>query len=387
MYYPGQVISGSIQMTLTEPKWYQYVAVHLEGKGRVHWTESHTTGTGDDQRTETRHYSANETYADLLVVVWGNKGAPQPMQINPGTFNFPFELTIPPQCPPTFNTFTGNIDYKLYGIVSSQVSEYKIETPLVISNLIDLNQQPHLLEPSNQSAVKNITVCCCCNAGEAQLTLTMPKTGFCVVQERIPVTVECRNGSSRQITARVEVAQTIVYNARGHHKHGHDTIGNFSCQIPPSGNETKSIEFDLPPSIFLGFTTEIITVSHSVRLWISHSLEAFGGLFAVPPISVPVVIGNVPFHGTGQPPLPPSSTHDQPSAAVPPSLQQQQPGYPPQGPGMPPVAMPQPGYPPQGPGVPPVAMPQPSVVETPPNAELQSQAPPAYKAVVSGEKF
>ena len=89
--------------------------------------------------------------------------------------------------------------------------------------------------------------------------------------------------------------------------------------------------------------------------------ELFGGVFTTPPISVPVVIGNVPFHGTGQPPLPPGST--QPSAAAPPSLQQQ------------------PGYPPQGPGVPPVAiMPQPGVVETPPNAELQSQAPPSYNA-------
>ena len=75
----------------------------------------------------------------------------------------------------------------------------------------------------------------------------------------------------------------------------------------------------------------------------------------------------MPFHGAGhaQPPLPFSST--QPSAAAPPS---QQPGYPP---------------PPQGPGVPqPVTMPQP---EIPPNAELQSEAPPAYRAVVSDEKF
>ena len=166
VYYNGQVITGSIQITLTEPKWYQYVAVHLEGKGSVHWSESHTTGTGDDQRTETIHYSANETYADLSVVVWGNKEAPQPTKIDSGTFNFPFEVTIPPQCPPTLEKFTGNIKYKLQGIVSSQVHEYKIETPFVIGNLIDLNQQPHLLEPINQSAVKKIVVCCC-DAGEA----------------------------------------------------------------------------------------------------------------------------------------------------------------------------------------------------------------------------
>ena len=93
----------------------------------------------------------------------------------------------------------------------------------------------------------------------------------------------------------------------------------------------------------------------------------FGELFGTSSISVPFVIGNVPFHDAGQPPLPPSST--QPSAVAPPS---QQPGYPP----------------PQGPaGVTPVAMPQPSVVDTPPNAELQSQAPPTYNAVISGENF
>jgi hypothetical protein len=237
-------------MTLTEPKWYQYVAVHLEGKGSVHWTESHSTGTGDDRRTETRHYSANETYADLSIVVWGNKEAPQPIKIDAGTFNFPFELTIPPQSPPTLEKFIGNIKYKLYGIISSQVREYKIETPLVISSLMDLNQQPHLLEPINQSSVKNITVCWCCNAGEAQLTLTMPKAGFCVKQERIPVTVECKNGSSRQITARVDVGQTIEYKARGSHNRDYNKIGNFSFQVPPSSSDTKSVEFDLLPSLY-----------------------------------------------------------------------------------------------------------------------------------------
>ena len=359
-----------MQIILTEPRWYQYVAVHLEGKGRVHWTETHTTGMGDNQRTETKHYLANETYVDLSVVVWGNKGAPQPTRIDPGTSDFPFEVTIPQQCPPTFERYIGNIEYKLCGIVSSQVREYKIETPVVIYDLIDLNQQPHILEPINQSAVKNITVCCCCNAGEAQLTLKLPKTGFCVVQECIPVTVECRNGSSRQITAKVEVAQSIVYSASGSRNHDYDTIGNFSFQISPSGSETKSVEIDLPPSIILGFTTEIITVSHSVSLWVTHAFGGFGDLFGTLPISVPVVFGNVPFRGTGQPPFPASSSSIQPSGAAPPSLQQQQPGYPP-----------------QGPGVPPVATPQPSVVETPSNAELWSQAPPTYKDVISGEQF
>ena len=233
-----------------------------------------------------------------------------------------------------------------------------MKMPLVISALIDLNQQPNLLQPVDQSATKNVTVCFCFNTGEAQLSLKIPKSGFCVVQEHIPVTFECRNGSSQQITVRVEVTQSIFYNARGTHRSVSEPIGNFSCQIQPSGSDTKSVEYDPPPSIILGFTTQILTVSHSVNLWISHSWELFGGVFATPLISVPVVVGNVPFHGTEQPSL--LSSYTQPSAAAPPSLQQL------------------PGYPPQGPGVPPVAMPQPSAVETPPIAELQSQTPPNY---------
>ena len=362
-YYPSQPISGSIQIILTEPKWYQYVTVHLEGKGWVHWSETYTTGTGDNQRTETRYYSDDETYADLSVVVWGNKEAPQPTRIDPGTFTFPFQFTIPPHCPPTFDSGTGKIVYKLCGTVSSQVKEYKIETSLTVRTLIDLNQQPNLLEPINKSEVKNLAACCC-NAGEAELTLKMPRSGFCVAQERIPLTFECRNGSSRPISAKVQILQLIVYNASSSQKTDFKINGNFSCQIQPSGSDTKSVEFDLPPSISLGFATKIITVSHSVNLWTTFSVGVFGG-FASSPISIPIVIGNVPFDDTQQP-LPLDST--QSPAAAPSSLQQ-------------------PGYPPQGTVVLPVAMPEPSVVETPPNAELQSQAPPTYRAVISGEKF
>lgn len=201
-------------MTLKEPTWYQYVAVRLHGKGKIHWTETEYTGSGNNRQRRRRHYSAREMYADISVVVWGNREAPEPTKIDPGTVNLPFQFTIPQDCPPMFRNDIGKIKYTLLGSVSSQVSEHKIKMPLIISALIDLNQQPNLLQPIDQSAVKNVTICCCFNTREAQLTLKMPRSGYCVVQERIPVIFECWNGSSRQITARVEVAQSIFYNAR-----------------------------------------------------------------------------------------------------------------------------------------------------------------------------
>ncbi len=34
------------------------IKVKFEGKSRVHWTEQHHTGTGENRRSETRHYTS-----------------------------------------------------------------------------------------------------------------------------------------------------------------------------------------------------------------------------------------------------------------------------------------------------------------------------------------
>ena len=171
---------------------------------------------------------------------------------------------------------------------------------------------------------------------------------------------------------RVELAQNTVYSARGHTKHSGETISNFACQIRPSQNETKSIEFDLPPTIQMPFISRIINVAHSINVWVTHSLDFM--FLAGPAISVPITIGNVPFHG--------------PQTAVPGPAQ---PGNPSSPQGLPPSNVP--GYPRQGPAPPegpvqPLAMPQPNAVQAtaPPVTELQSEAPPPYGFAVSEPK-
>ena len=135
VYYPGQSVSGSLQLVLKEPKWYQYAAVSLTGKGKVSWTENHTVRHGNYRVLETECYSDKETYVDMFIVIWGDKNASQPVKVDSETSNFPFQFTIPAHCPPTFNSTTGEIGYQLFGIIASQVNEYKIETPLIIRAL------------------------------------------------------------------------------------------------------------------------------------------------------------------------------------------------------------------------------------------------------------
>ena len=121
-----------------------------------------------------------------------------------------------------------------------------------------------------------------CGPGtQAHLTLMMPKTGFALYRTAFQSHLSAGMAAcNRSCTAKIEVLQTVVYNTRNHHKHDYNNniiIGNFSCQIQSSGSciQRYAVEFDLPPSVILGLATDIITVSHPVRLWITHdhSLE------------------------------------------------------------------------------------------------------------------
>ena len=74
-----------------ESKWYQYVGVGLKGKGKVSWIETYTEGSGSNQRTYSTERYSYESYVDEVVIVWGDREAPEPTKLEPGTFSFPFQ--------------------------------------------------------------------------------------------------------------------------------------------------------------------------------------------------------------------------------------------------------------------------------------------------------
>ena len=299
VYYSGQSLKGSVQLVLRETKWYQYVAVSLKGSGRI-YRPNNKMHIGSAQYYN--YDRSTDTYGliTVLTVIWGSQNSTQPTKLDPRTYTFPFQFTIPPSCPPTFSGVTGDITHSLLGIVSSQVSTYNVETPIIIANLVDLNLRPNILQPVTQSMVKKMTTYFCCSAGETEVTIKMPQTGFCIVHDHIPVTVECRNSTSRQISLRLKIVQSIIYNydiilARSNDtRPGNDsvTIHSYGWSISPSQSDTKSVKFDLPSSIVLGFTSQIVVVSHYVSLSVRYRHQANPAAV----ISIPIVIGNVPIH-------------------------------------------------------------------------------------------
>jgi len=171
------------------------------------------------------------------------------------SYSFPFQFTFPPECPPTFNATHGSMKYSLSAFLSSQVNQYKIEALITVGSVVDLNLHPNVLEPVDLISRKDVKKFCCLSAGLAGISMKTPWTGYCVSNDRIPVTVDCTSGSSRQVVLRVEVAQTILYRAHAHTNTSSHALTSFPMQVEPSSTESKQIELEVPPTSSLNMTT------------------------------------------------------------------------------------------------------------------------------------
>ena len=92
------------------------------------------------------------------------------------------------------------------------------------------------------------------------------------------------------------MTETINYTAKHETITEVGTIKLFSCQIQPTGSDTKLVNKSIPKSTTLDFNSKLIEVSHSVD--IDLTLNNLITSLLEPHIKIPVVIGNVPFRST-----------------------------------------------------------------------------------------
>ena len=69
-----QIILSALSLCVNVFYYSSGIEVEFKGYGKVHWTERKTTGTGDDRKTETHHYTSQEKYYEMDYWVWGNGG-------------------------------------------------------------------------------------------------------------------------------------------------------------------------------------------------------------------------------------------------------------------------------------------------------------------------
>ena len=290
-------MTGSVELNLTEAKKYKYVQIRLYGHAHVHWTETRTTGTGDNQRTETVSYTSNETYVDQIATLWSNKQTPHEM-IGPGMYNYQFQFTIPPDCPSSFQGSCGYIRYQVLGRIGTGLFRFdqRINAPIQVCQILDINQ-PQYLSPVRQMKQKQVG-CLCCVSGNVEFTVNVPRTGFCINRDRIPLSVVVENGCGRSITVRAEISKLVTFFASGNRTFSRKTVALVGSEIiPPHSTEVWNPENLLVPMIDPTLlSSKIIKVEYTLKVSavIPYAIN--------PSIKIPVFMGNVPFEGSTEVP-------------------------------------------------------------------------------------
>ena len=187
----------------------------------MHWTESHTEGTGtvgytegeeDNARTVTVYYTSNENYVNLVSPLWNSQQSPDG-KLPTGEYSWPFSFAIPPGVPSSFEGTVGNIRYSIVGqiVTGFLKSNHAVEVRIPVQQLVKISD-PRLLQPLRQEVQKRLC-CLCCASAPIVLTATVPKSGFCI-RESFQVHVSLENGSNRRVTVNAAIVQQVTYTAQ-----------------------------------------------------------------------------------------------------------------------------------------------------------------------------
>ena len=163
-----------------------------------------------------------------------------------------------------------------------------------VCQIIDINQ-PHFLIPVQQTQHKQVG-CLCCVSGNIEFTVNIPRTGFCINGDSIPLSVTVENGSGRSITMRAEISKQVTFYARGSRRFNRNTIALVGSEpiLPHSTDTWNPVNFIVPmvePTIS---ESRIINVEYMLKVWavVPYALN--------PTVRIPILLGNVPYQGSAE---------------------------------------------------------------------------------------
>ena len=294
VYFAGSNVEGSVLLEISEPKKTQGISIVFSGKSYVHWTESRSSGTGRDRRTETVHYSDTQIiFNDVFIQLWGNGRDSQDLAA--GRYEFPFKFQLPSDLvlPTSFESHTGYIRYSLLARISrSWKFDHTTTRAITVNEIVDINTA-QLTTPLSSSNEK--TLCCLwCASGPISLSVSIDRGGYCP-GESIAISTAAENHSNRRITAvRATLKQTVVYYARGSHRQQSKIIQRIEGPgIEPGATSNWSNELlPIPATAPSINSCRILSLSYAVivTLDIPRAIDLH--------VTIPITMGNVPFKGT-----------------------------------------------------------------------------------------
>ncbi|KAL8602260.1 hypothetical protein ACOMHN_022773 [Nucella lapillus] len=307
VYYAGQNVQGHCTVELNEEMSMRGIRLRFEGKAYVHWTEQHSSGSGKNQRTTTRHYSATESYFNqdvLLYGIWPNQGR-DTTKLGVGRHTFPFCFILPPTLPSSFEGAHGYVRYSVKGIIDKPWKfDHSCKRAFTVICILDLNADPNCQAPVQGHSEKMIC-CLCCASGPIVAEFRLERRGY-VPGEAISLFADVINNSNRVMDkSYVDLKMITTFHATSKSRTSSMEVGRIK-QGPIGEGQSFSWEGQqfvlppLPPSYLVG--CRIIDVRYILQLNVDPSGPAVD-------LEVPleIIIGTIPLRQVfeASPPRPP----------------------------------------------------------------------------------
>ena len=283
-FVAGSTVCGSVVVNVNEPKSYKKVAVYLKGHGKVKWSETKRTGSGQHARTTTRTYRSEETYTFQEFVVWENSDGALPA----GCHTFPFQFTIPTNCPSSFRDKIGKIEYIISGKIASKsffkkdhVIRYLIHVLGFVNTRCRIAQEPVLYAKEKHLGMS------CFPQGKINYSVSLPRTLFCVGED-IQSHIKVENESGRRVRIKVALIEIIDYITPRKNRHSqHVIMVQKSTSLQPHRTSYWDSENFIVPAIRPAIVgSNIIRSGYFLHIVVKIPWSYNSSM------TIPVVIGN-----------------------------------------------------------------------------------------------
>ncbi|KAJ0396770.1 hypothetical protein ATCC90586_008010 [Pythium insidiosum] len=194
-YVAGEIVNGSIFVTVHEPIQCDAVVLKATGKEKVKWEQHDGEGMEEYERE-------HEFFKQKIVIT------AVPHVLQPGSYTYPFTYQLPPSLPGVFameryssmfiEDLNASIKYKFKATLD--VGGYYAKDLKANCNIVVHEQLTQTIRASEDSTTQSVNFLCCLNKGNCTLSVAMDKNVY-FPGETAQIQCTVNNNSSVDITA------------------------------------------------------------------------------------------------------------------------------------------------------------------------------------------
>ncbi|XP_058825941.1 arrestin domain-containing protein 3-like [Topomyia yanbarensis] len=289
VYFPGQTLSGSVEIRLAELTKVKGIALRINGAAEVKWSE--TTGTGKNRRTI--HYHGRQDYMHSTTYLTGSKEG-NTIELLPGIHTYRFSCVLPPNLVTSLEAEHGHVRYTVKVILErSWKLDHSYKVAFTVLRHVNLNDEYDVRLPIKMDKAK--TFCCGpCSSDPMHISAQVPISGY-VPGQTIAVKIDVNNQSQKNLdeisTKLIRIVSFISQTPYCKVKDVPSIIAERRCagvnRLSEASYEQHLLVPPLPPS---SRTCQVLTINYCIEVE-----GKIRGLAINPKIKIPITLGTIPL--------------------------------------------------------------------------------------------